>query len=358
MSVLHRGFILEGKIVNGYCDNNDCTVGETGTCLINHENPLDCPHFHAHEKEDAHEIVEKISASDSDQFIPSPPIRQFHSGNELGTRDASEIMASCYGYIIGILGAYDAGKTCFICSLYLLAACGELMPGYYFAGSLTLQGFENRARHLRKWGSNAKLPDKLVEHTILAHPRNPALMHLALQEKGDLMRRLDLLLTDLPGEWTSTLIDRGSGLDSRFDFLKRADGIIYVIDSQLLADDKTRHKETHRAKLFLDRLRQYEVDDKNLPVVLLLSKCDELHMATPSDIDRISEHANKIGLNSTVISCVSFSKKPQEIRSGVGVIEAIDYIVNSPAGFAKPNVSRIQPAEDRSFWGFRLTNTE
>ena len=114
-----------------------------------------------------------------------------------------------YTHLIGVLGSNKVGKTCLLASLYLLASHGNLLPEFYFAGSLTLQGFEDRVRDLRGWEQGG-LPDKLVERTHLQDPRRPALMHLCLKEKKPNGRWLDLLLTDLPGEWTNDLIEHES----------------------------------------------------------------------------------------------------------------------------------------------------
>src|SRR5690349_12991431 len=131
----------------------------------------------------------------------SDAARKFHTGLELGTEDALEITQSRYAHLIGVLGSYDAGKTCFLLSLYLMASRGVLPAKYAFAGSLTLKGFEDRARRLREWKGGA-LPSQLVDHTSLADPRRPGLLHLALRQRSGERKRYDLLLTDLPGEWS------------------------------------------------------------------------------------------------------------------------------------------------------------
>ena len=67
-------------------------------------------------------------------------VRQFHIGNELGTSDLVTITRRRYSYLIGILGSTNAGKTCLLSALYLLASHGELMPDYRFAGSSYFAG--------------------------------------------------------------------------------------------------------------------------------------------------------------------------------------------------------------------------
>ena len=176
-----------------------------------------------------------------------------------------------YCHLIGILGAWDAGKTCFLLSLYLMATRGKLPKGWRFAGSLTLEGFEDRARRLRAWKSGA-LPMQLADHTMLADTRYAALLHLALREGRD-GRRIDLLFTDLPGEWSKTLVDSANAA-ARFEFLKRADGIILVVDGFALTTS-FRNVEIQRCKHLLERLKANVGVDPSTPMTVLISKGDQ-----------------------------------------------------------------------------------
>lgn len=183
------------------CAKEDCTVAVTGKCLLSHIPVETCPHVRVAEQENQDQAPE--------QTQPSFPTTLVYPGNELGLRQVSEIFSSRYGHLIGVLGAHATGKTCLLCSLYLLASCGDLRPTRLFAGSTTLPGFESRLRLLRKW-SGAGLPDKIVDHTALPHPREPGFLHITFKETvpGEALR--DLLFSDLPGEWTTDLIKRAS----------------------------------------------------------------------------------------------------------------------------------------------------
>jgi hypothetical protein len=349
------GFIRGVSMVTGKCDNKDCTVSETGLCLLSHKNPTDCPHFQVITGE---MMPESFSAQVSETIIAGKQkksfVRQFHSGFELGIQDAAEIMRGRYVYLIGILGVTDVGKTCFLSSLYLLTSHGGIKPDYVFAGSLTLQGFEDRARRLRKW-KGGLLPDKLAEHTYLSDPRNPSFMHLALREGGSQGKRIELLLTDLPGEWSSSLIDHADTA-IRFAFLRRADGIIYLIEGPLVVAAETRHVEIHRAKLMLDRLSQLVLIDRDTPLVLLISKCDRLlDMQVPAEVIEIRDYALEIGFDAEIIMSAAFSSKPLEVKSGTGVLEAVKSVIDHDIGTKtlQGGITVPQSAE-RSFGRFRL----
>ena len=112
-------------MIKGKCNNPDCTVSETGTCLEAHSDPKQCPNYSLLENdiegESAPEATDDTNIAKEESFL-----RQFHSGNELGTLDAAEIMQKSYSHLIGILGFYNAGKTSFLSSLYLLASNGKI----------------------------------------------------------------------------------------------------------------------------------------------------------------------------------------------------------------------------------------
>ncbi|WP_433972819.1 TRAFAC clade GTPase domain-containing protein [Tunturiibacter lichenicola] len=285
-----------------------------------------------------------------DQTVPIIAVgRRFHQGIELGADDAVEIMCARYTHLIGVLGSTDAGKTCLLSSLYLMATDGMLPASYQFAGSLTLQAFEDRARGLRKWEKGA-LPSQLVDHTVLAHPRQPSLLHLAIQEKTTNRRRVDLLLTDLPGEWTDNLVLRAAVAPS-FEFLRRADGIIIVVDGKLLVSDR-QFVEVQRVRQFIERLSTNVGIGRHVPFVLLVSKSDEIAMQMPAGAIELKEYIESLGYRARVVSAAAFSRTPKEVKSGTGVFEAIEILINSKS-IAQDGSIHPATSPDRSFQRFK-----
>jgi len=341
-------------VTTGACEKLDCTVATTGRCLISHPDPLDCLHFRSGSdvvelSVEAPEVEATESTGDEDVLPISTVGRTFHQGIELGADDAVEIMRARYAHLIGVLGSTDAGKTCLLSSLYLMASGGTLPAGYQFAGSLTLQAFEDRARGLREWEKGA-LPSQLVDHTVLAHPRQPSLLHLAIQEKAANRRRVDLLLTDLPGEWTDNLVLRAANAPS-FEFLHRADGIIIVVDGKLLVSDR-QFVEVQRIRQFIERLSTDVGIGRDVPFVLVISKSDEIAMQMPEGAIELKEYLESLGYRATAVSAAAFSRLPNEVKSGTGVFEAIETLINSePIG----HNGSILPATstDRSFQKFK-----
>jgi hypothetical protein len=316
---------------HGTCPKAGCTVGESGICLMSHTPATACPNFPQNKEEAA---GEKLS-SETDSPETSEPDgatstrsgskeRHFHIGLELGIDDALEISRGRYCHLIGILGASDAGKTCCLLSLYLSVLHGRLPSGYRFAGSLTLKGFEDRARRLREW-KHGPLPTQLANHTVLGNPRAAALLHLAIRQ-GSTGRQVDLLLTDLPGEWSKALVDRASTAD-RLTFLQRADGIIIVIDGKRLESNE-RNIEVIRTKHLFERLKNNVGIDSKIPIILLVSKGDEIDMRLPPEANEIVQHAKTLGFTVEPIVAAAFSYN-QRFESGTGVFEAIERLIET-----------------------------
>jgi hypothetical protein len=225
-------------------------------------------------------------------------------------------------------------------------------PEYAFAGSLTLQGFDDRARLLRTW-KDGILPEKLAEHTTLADPRSPGFLHIALQNR--IGRRLDLLLTDLPGEWTKALINRADTA-ARFEFLKRADGLLVVLDGPALESNEKRHSEVQRHRLLLQRLRDDVGVSTSVPLVLVVSKSDRLTTGeTPAAANDLMRWATELGFSPRLVRVAAFSASAERIKSGTGIIDALNAAVESriTRRLFMPQLGHLQG--ERIFARFRST---
>jgi hypothetical protein len=338
-------------VITGTCDKTDCTVATTEKCLLSQPDPATCEHFRPAALTAVVPTVDQPSVAESEAPRTETAARNFHLGNELGTEDAVPIMRTRYTHLIGVLGSTDAGKTCFLSSLYLMASGGTLPSSYKFAGSLSLQAYEDRARGLRQWPQGV-LPLQLVDHTILADKRQPSLLHLAIRATDADRRRFDLLLTDLPGEWTKNLALRASNADS-FRFLRRADGIILVVDGNVLLSDH-RHAEIQRMRYFCERLANEVGLDRDTPFVILVSKADECGMEIPPIANELRDHVRSLGFQARVVLAAAFSRKPHEIPNGLGVFDAIETILSHAAPpRTEPSSASDQMEDIRSFQRFR-----
>jgi len=305
---------LNSPAQNHICKKPDCTATTTGICLLGKPTPHECEHYVPAVEARAEEIVNEEAEASSEG-------RTFHAGTELGASDMLQVSSAYYTHVIGLMGPQNAGKTCFLLSLYLMASRRSLPTGYLFKRSLTLQGFEDRARKIRAW-QGGPLPEQLADHTSLADERRPGFLHLGIRKNDE---RIELLLSDLPGEWTTSLINRAETA-KRWDFLKRADGIIVMLDgTELIGADRFVHVTS--AKHLFDRLKNTIGIPVDIPFVILVSKGDEIRMEEPEVLEEIKQSAIELGLAPKVILCASFSRTPEVIPNGVGVIDAVDHII-------------------------------
>jgi hypothetical protein len=178
-------------------------------------------------------------------------------------------------------------------------------------------------------------------------------MHLALEGDVNSRRRTELLLSDLPGEWTTELVNRAETA-ARFRFLRRADAVIYVMDGPLLAARHSQQQEAHKALVLLDRLRETVRTDRETPLILLISKCDEIEMAAPPALREIEAAAISLEFEAVSILSACFSRVPAQIQSGTGVKDAIDYVLKPrPTLRRDANYSVEQQSTSRAFARFR-----
>jgi hypothetical protein len=318
----YRNYFGKGARVSKYsCSNSDCTVAVTDKCLLSHVPIESCPN------------VEKAvptgeTAPDKSATVATTTV---YAGNELGVQQAAELMATRYGTLVGVLGAFGTGKTCLLSSLYLLASCGDLRPSFQFAGSATLPGFESRLRLLRKWVGN-RLPEQIVDHTFLADPRQPGLLHLALIKTTPVRSVYDLLFTDLPGEWTTDLIKRAEAA-KRLLFLRRADALVITFPGPLLVAPGSRNSQILSARVLLQRLRDSIGLDLDIPVVLAITRSDETGPTVPPAIYEIVETARQFGfLNVSHVPIAAFSDRP-DIPSGLGVASLLEMLLQNGGKF-------------------------
>lgn len=181
------------------CNKPECTLAQTGRCVLDHD-PASCPiRLESLKSLDASE-----SGSIGEPVLASPTeIERFQSSYSLNISQAQTLMQERYCNIIGILGAPDAGKTACLVSFYLLLAHGRL-SGFDFRDSKTAMAFEEICRGARRWDV-ANYPEQLTLHTEITDERTAGFLHLRL--KAETGKIVDFLLPDLPGEWSTSLID-------------------------------------------------------------------------------------------------------------------------------------------------------
>jgi Double-GTPase 2 len=290
------------------CKNDNCTVAATGVCLLNND-PATCVQRLA---------VESPISDMTAELADVPPAAQnptFPPSFTLSLDDITSMMSGAYCRIIGILGPPDAGKTAALVCLYLLTSVNRLV-GFAFRDSKTLLALEEISRGARRW-RQGDLPGKLTAHTEQPDERAAGFLHIRLA-RSDESEAYDLLIPDLPGEWTTSLIDYNR--TDRLDFLRSADVIWLMVDGQELADRATRHTATHRTSVLLQRLKAF-IGGCMPTVHLVISRLDKGEIATAA-YKAILQEAELLQVPLSVFQIASFSEL-EEVRPGNGMPELI-----------------------------------
>lgn len=287
------------------CTRTDCTVADTGTCLLNND-PSFCPHRLAVEGSDAGGDTEVERTNKS--TIPSS------RACTLG--DAKKLMRERYVHLVAILGEPDAGKTGCLVSLYLSVAHAKL-DGFSFADSRTLMGFEEISQGARRW-NGGRAPEQFTEHTALEDERTAGFLHMKMN-RNQHGKPVDLLCSDLPGEWTTDLIERNR--TDRLQFVNRADAIWLVIDGRETVDPEKRQVCLHRSKMVLRRLGTFLVPGRRL--ILVVTRRDVV-VPSNSVVREICDEGRNCGFETECVSVASFAQDDAKVPAGTGIARLIE----------------------------------
>jgi len=328
------------------CTQENCTVAETGVCLLSFE-PGACP---SRGLQEAPENEPYTSIDLAPPLVEPEQRPRFPLSFTMTSEQTREMMGQRYCRLIGILGAPDAGKTAALVSFYLLVSRGRL-KGFSYADSRSLMAFDEISHGARRW-NDGELPDQLTAHTDLGEDRSAGFLHIRLKP-SDSDAAVDLLLPDIPGEWTTAMVDNRR-ID-RLEFLHRADVIWLMVDGQNLTDSATRRYAVHRTKMLLQRIAEYV---KPSPPVMLVITRHDLGPPPATAIKNLRAEAESLGITLEVSYIASFAD-PDTMEPGAGIAELISAsirpVISSPSFW--PAASR-PPTGNRFMMRFQNRETE
>jgi len=317
------------------CLLDECTVTQTGKCLLNNS-PESCPNrrpIGALAKDDESE------STLGDPVLTAPQVSRLPPSAALGMEDVRALMGRRYGRVIGVLGAPDSGKTACLVSLYLLLAHDQL-KGFSFADSKSLMAFEDIARGARSWNRGAP-PEHMTVHTELGAGRAAGLLHLKLRRNANGVR-FDLFIPDLPGEWSTNLIDANRWDQLRF--LRGAHAIWLMVDGQSLVAPSQRLNAVHRMRLLIGRVA--DLCAPTIPPLFLVITRFDLGQPTRETLDEIRASASLRGIDLAIYNIASFSEKG-DVRAGTGISDLIEATVVRPGSVSPfwPDMHHAEPGD-------------
>jgi hypothetical protein len=312
----------------GKCSQTTCFPDEHGCNVEGLANPKDCKFYDKTETKD--EVA--VELNEPEEFSRFP-----WTGNSFGLADLNFLTASFKPIMIGIVGVASAGKTTFLASLYCLLRHGRKIGNYSFAGSLTLNGWEDISWYL-SWKDNSNI--QFPPHTANNAGRIPGLLHLSLKNSsGD---RTDLIFTDAPGEWfdhwrINVYSENAKGAKWIHD---NCDAFLLFADCEMLLS-KERGQAKHQINSVADRLFE---NIEARPIGLIWSKSDcEIPIATK---EQILEHIEQ----NPIVHFNQFDTSVKEGENGVyhqNICDSINWIVEKLKGNvnSNPKITSIIPED-------------
>ncbi len=297
------------------CRKEECTVQQTGKCALSRD-PNECS-----ERLDESEgpAIEPSSVLETESTLAPPPEKpKLPNSLTLDLDQIRSLGASRQTTLVGVLGCPDSGKTAALVSLYLLLAHNRL-EGFRFANSLTVMALDEISRGARRWSEGAR-PDQMTVHTEISTERGAGFMHLRVLDQRD--RLCDLLVPDLPGEWSNSLVDENRV--EQWYFLKSADVLCFFVDGRQLASK--RQSTVHRTKLLIQKAAAL-VAPRTPPAILVVSHRDAFE-PNAAALQQIIEEAARYDLQLQVVPIASFTKSDSGVQPGFGIATLVATWVN------------------------------
>ncbi len=244
-------------------------------------------------QEDDENVETEVSASQN----------KFHvnAGEALYIDDIYTIAAKECTKMMVLVGPVASGKTTIETSIYQLFQ-NSPVEDFYFAGSYSLRGFEQRAFYTRL---KSKGNEPQTQRTSLEDSQS--FLHLRLFNKNSHIIS-NLIMADISGEAFTNHIGQVDEVKKSFPFIERADYLVGVIDGEKLCNKKTRNSIVAEIIELVRTFSDADLIMDNCIFQVVFSKYDKLCKA--EKLEEILEKAKKqiIGRLGELFTIIEFYK--------------------------------------------------
>jgi hypothetical protein len=237
------------------CSTPGCGGPESGTC-INGLSFDECPNVV--DTDETHVNVVELAAFVNSSATQASVETMTPTGGakSLDAIGCDALLRERGGKVVAIVAGPEVGKTTMIAAIYELVH-RRRMPGFTFAGSETLRGYEERC-HLARLASNKIHPDTPRTRTAA----KLSFTHLRLKTSEHFK---DVLFADRSGEHFENVLSKPAGI-ADFAELTRANMIIVLVDLNELLRSPHQPKSQAR-RLFLAMNQSGLLEGKQIRLV-------------------------------------------------------------------------------------------
>jgi|GEM_PF-1338465 len=227
---------------------------------------------------------------------------QLPSGRALSLQETYDVMAFENTVMVVLIGPSECGKTTIETTLYQLFQRNKVC-GFLFAGSKTIQGYEERSFYTRV---NSKQEVATTPRT--SRGLQELFLHLRLFDENK-KQRTNYLFADLSGEEIQAHLADVNSLTQNMSFIKFADNYTVILDGERLANKHQRNGVIEEISTMIRTIFDAGLYSLSTKVQLIISKYDILEAKNDSNTEQylqknihelkllISKYINNVSLH-------------------------------------------------------------
>lgn len=271
-------------------------------------------------------IENELEESSIDNVFPT--VIKLPLGLELACSETYNISSCEDSTFIILAGSIGCGKTTLIVSIYNQMFQNKMGKRYFFAGSKTLQAFEERAYYTRTM-SNQSQPN--MQRTISG--TLDSILHLRLlDQKNDTYK--NLLLADFSGEDFDNVASNIEVAKEDFKIVKSSKILVLLLDGEKICNNY-RHKEVQKCIHLLRTFSDANILNKKVKILAIVSKYDLILKENNEEIfefvndiqNKISEQIPQLKSKIEFLKIAAMPVSENDINVGFGVEELVDLLL-------------------------------